>query len=395
VKVQTEPRERRFTPDGSDAVETHLARTCERVRQAAQALVPPRKIEGLVLAGGYGRGQGGVLRTETGDQPYNDLEFYLFLRGNRCWNEFRHSERLRLLGERLSHQAGVHVEFKIDSLARLRRSPVSMFTYDLVSGHRILSGDATMFDGCEHHRQANQIPLCEATRLLFNRFTGLLFVKDLLKQRFLTAEQADFIARNLAKAQLAFGDAILTVSGRYHWSCLERHERLTQLTASAAPAGPVFDSSLLEKIKDHHAAGVEFKLHPRPGLKTAEEFRQEHQELAGLALRVWLWLESHRLHAPFSSALDYGLSRARKCPETAAWRNFLVNLRSFRVRALGPMAFRYPRERLFNALSLLLWTGEELKEPEVARRLRRQLLTQTAEWNELAAAYKRIWLRYG
>ena len=32
--------------------------------------------------------------------------------------------------------AGLHVEFKIDSLERFRHGPITMFSYDLVSGHK-------------------------------------------------------------------------------------------------------------------------------------------------------------------------------------------------------------------------------------------------------------------
>ncbi|HEY1489475.1 MAG TPA: glycosyltransferase family 2 protein, partial [Verrucomicrobiae bacterium] len=201
----------RFTMDGSDALEKHLTHICEKVLGGVRGLIPEHKLEALVLGGGYGRGQGGVLKTNSGDAPYNDLEFYVFLRGNRVLNERKYHELLAELGERLSGLAGLHIEFKVDSLNRLRRSPVTMFSYDLVSGHRVLSGGANIFRGCEHHLDAGNIPAAEATRLLFNRCTGLLLAKELIKKRELTEEDLDFIGRNLAKAQLALGDVVLAV----------------------------------------------------------------------------------------------------------------------------------------------------------------------------------------
>ncbi|PYL00604.1 MAG: hypothetical protein DME19_04505, partial [Verrucomicrobia bacterium] len=76
---------------------------------------------------------------------------------------------------------------------------------------------------------AERIPLCEATRLLMNRCSGLLFARERLECAEFSPVDADFVERNLAKAQLAFGDAVLTAFGRYHWSCLERHKRLKSL----------------------------------------------------------------------------------------------------------------------------------------------------------------------
>src|SRR6266545_2727283 len=56
----------RFTLDGGAELEEHLAHTCESVLAGVRGIIPARKLEALLLGGGYGRGEGGVLRTETG-----------------------------------------------------------------------------------------------------------------------------------------------------------------------------------------------------------------------------------------------------------------------------------------------------------------------------------------
>src|SRR6476646_6533016 len=88
--LNTQCRWQRFTIDGSDELEEHLEGTCEMVLSGVLEIVSPRRLEALLLGGGYGRGQGGVLKTETGDQPYNDLEFYVCLRGPHWLNERRY-----------------------------------------------------------------------------------------------------------------------------------------------------------------------------------------------------------------------------------------------------------------------------------------------------------------
>src|ERR1700733_12464238 len=77
----------RFTIDGSPDLEDRLERICDRVRCEATAQIATKDLAAIVLGGGYGRGEGGVLKTEAGDQPYNDLEFYVFVRGDRLWQE--------------------------------------------------------------------------------------------------------------------------------------------------------------------------------------------------------------------------------------------------------------------------------------------------------------------
>src|SRR5215472_17320227 len=132
--------ETRFTLDGSEDLERHLDRTCGHILAEVQTIVSPHKLRGLVLGGGYGRGEGGVLRTPKGNRPYNDLEFYVFVCGSRLLNERVYGTAFRDLGRRLSSVAGLHVEFKIDSLDHLRRSSISIFTYDLMAAHRSLFG---------------------------------------------------------------------------------------------------------------------------------------------------------------------------------------------------------------------------------------------------------------
>src|SRR5204862_7766471 len=80
----------RFTLDGSVELERQLERTCRQVLAAIRNAVPERKLEAVLLGGGYGRGEGGVWKNRTGDRPYHDLELYVFLRGNNFLNARRY-----------------------------------------------------------------------------------------------------------------------------------------------------------------------------------------------------------------------------------------------------------------------------------------------------------------
>ena len=375
----------RFTLDGSADLEARLQDICADVLEQVCTIVPTAKLEGLVLGGGYGRGEGGVLKTPAGEVPYNDLEFYIFVSGNRFLAEYNNRPRLLQLAERLSEVHRLHIEFKIDSLRRLRNSSVSMFSYDLVSRHRILRGDAAFFAQCEGHLRSEALPAAEGSRLLLNRFTGLLLVKELLAGERFAPEQADFSRRNLAKAQLSLGDALLAHLGRYHWSCLERSRRLAALQDTVPR---------MAEIREHHRQGVEFKLRPYQSCESREELATAHKAICSLARELWLWLESRRLHRGFSSPREYALSPLRKWPSPPAWRNWLLTLRVFGAKALfAHGALYYPRERLFNALPLLLW--EAGSEPQALGHLQQQLHTGAADWFGLVGAYKKVWSSYG
>ncbi len=379
----------RFTLNGSDALEAHLARLCEQVRDGVRALVPADKLDAVMLGGGYGRGEGGVLRTPAGDQPYNDLESFVLVRGNAVLAERKFRHPLHELGERLSPDAGLEVEFKVITLDKLRRSGPSMFYYDLVMGHRWLVGEESLLFDCEQHRDAGRIPLHEATRLLMNRCSGLLFALKRLQRKDFSAADADFVGRNLAKAQLAFGDVLLTAHGQYHWSCRERHERLKQVAGAPEAGAPVAD------LFRHHAAGVEFKLHPVRSTEGRDSLAKRHAELSALGQQLWLWLESKRLGQAFASPRDYALSALDKCPETSSLRNRLVNGRAFGLAgALGASGARYPRERLFHALSLLLWEPTALTDAALLARLQAELRTDARDLPGLVVAYQKLWNRF-
>jgi hypothetical protein len=375
----------RFTLDGAPSLEAHLASVCESVRTGIMRIVPASRLEGILLGGGYGRGEGGVLHTLGGDQPYNDLEFYVLLRGNTVINEWRHGGALRDLAHALSGPAGIEVEFKVISRADLRRNAVTMFSYDLVRAHRSVHGAADLLAGCEHHQRAEDIPLAEGTRLLMNRCTGLLFSQQRLARSSFTPADADFVERNLAKARLALGDAVLTAEGRYHWSCRERADRLAAAGGAAAP-------SWLEAVRREHAEGVKFKLQPWRSNRSASVLEEDFRRVSQLACRVWLWIESRRLGVEFRSPAAYAMHPAPKCPGFPVWRNWLVTARRIGLRELASVrARRYPRERLFRALPVLLWQPVMLVNPRILHRLQRELRTPAHDEAGLAAAYTRLW----
>jgi hypothetical protein len=382
-------RPTRFTLDGDDALECHLELTCARILSGIRGLIPAPKLEAVLLGGGYGRGEGGVLRGPDGDRPYNDLEFDVALQGNRHVNEFRYHRRLEVLGEILTHLADVEVEFKITSLAELAARPVSMFSYDLMAGHRLLWSQtpARSLPGCDHHKCAESIPTEEATRLLMNRCSGLLFARAELEREPFTPAAADFARRNIAKVQLACGDAVLTACGRYHWSCRERHHRLERLAASEP--WPWFDAVLR-----HHATGVEFKLHPVSGGISRAALIALHREVTALARQCWLCLEARRLGRVFPSARAYAEDAGDQCPDAPVLHNFVLNFlaNGFRVRP-HPSPWRHPRQRVFRSLALLLWEPATFADPRLHRRLEAELQTPAPSGGAGIAAYRALWRR--
>lgn len=374
----------RFTRDGSDSLENLIEQTCQEIAQELKKIVAPAQFQALLLAGGYGRGEGGVLSTSNGDAPYNDLEFFLLIQGSPRWNERRYSAEIHILEKKMTEKIGIEVEFKILSLEKLILSPTSMFYYDLVTGHRVIAGSVNLLGDCKHHADAARIPNHEATRLLLNRCGGLLFAAHRFRKVEMMREDLDFIARNIAKSQLAMGDAILATMGQYHWSCIERNQRLTALRKDGLP---------MDEIGKFHELGVLFKLRPSLSSWNKEELKKLHQDVTQLAWDVWKWIEEQRLGRAVESPVSY-LNISNKCPETSPMKNALIRGKCFGMKGLlPPSTFHYPRQSLMNSLAILLWSPELFDQKKAW--LSHQLVSPIDSWDDAIAAYQELWHRFG
>ena len=379
LRVHPEDTPKRFTIDGDPGLECQLASLCAEAGETIKQLLPPNALEGMLLGGGYGRGEGGVLRTPEGDRPYNDLEFYVFVKGPWWMAEGRYQAPLHHRAEQMSAQAGLDLEFKTTSLAKLRHSQPSMFYYDLLWGHHWITGEEQLLQGCDHLRDARQIPVVEAVRLLMNRCSGLLFAKEHLRREVFTSAEADFVQRNIAKAELALGDAVLTLHGQYHWSCLDRNRRLRALVEGLA---------CLPELQHLHDRGVQFKLHPFRTAASRRELLDRWDRISHTALTVFLWLESKRLGTSFPNPLAYSKWQRNKAPEVPGWRALLVNTRA---RRWSRKIFRYPRDRVLTALPLLLWCWDNSPDSEILSILRSELQCASSEFGKLVECYKNLW----
>lgn len=326
--------------------EPELAATLDRflARLAADLGAQPfsRGVAALVLAGGYGRGEGGVFRpAEAGRaELYNDLEFFVFVRDRAT------AAALAAWCHRWERdgtaELGLDVEFKRLPADVLASAEPTMFYFDLLQGHRVVWGDAGILANAPAAlRDPARIPLSEPVRLLFNRGSGLLFARWRLAER---PDDADgFVERNHAKARLALADAVLAAAGRHDGSCRERARRIVE---ADFPKPPDFS-----RLQQWHADGVQFKLRPRHRHPGAAALAEENRELTAAWLNVFLWLESRRLGTELRQGADYLRLPGRLFPQSSPGRNFLLHARDRARRGAAlPHWLDYPRAALQRAL---------------------------------------------
>ena len=201
-----DPRVERLVQDALDGIRSSIAASPES-----------SAIRAVALGGGYGRGEGGA--TPDG-MPYNDMDFFVVMNGQKPSPELR--KLLDGISTEWRGKLAIDIDFcYVKSLKDLFKDADTLMIQELFAGSRIIFGDEHAFDKAPRH-PFSELSWTEAARLLLNRGAGLLFAR----QRASDPAEADFVRRNLHKATLGCGDAILIVHHDYRTTGTERLEAL-------------------------------------------------------------------------------------------------------------------------------------------------------------------------
>lgn len=317
-------------PELEARLESHFA----RVRQAFGAA---GWRGALVLGGGYGRGEGGVMAGPQGAGFSNDLDYFLF---DAAPQDRRLQAWCRATERAESGLLGIDVEIKCLRSAALGDPSRSMMFADLVAGHVVVAGDGGWLGRLRAGLDFSRIEPAEATRLLWNRGSGMFFARCRM------GRDADmtFVIRNHAKLKLALGDAWLCLHGQYAPQCRERARRLA---AAALPES-------LACLRLWHAEGVAFKFQPFAGGLSWPQLEDESRRLIEAWGALYLLVEARRLRRSVSGFGPY-LALPRLLRQPSAAHNLALALRD-RLRRGGcirPLG-DYPRAGLMRALPCLL-----------------------------------------
>ena len=206
-----------FSKNQDPRVEKLISEALDGIAAAFAASPESSAVRAVVLGGGYGRGEGGA--TPDG-MPYNDLDFFVVMKGTRATAGLR--KQLDSISSEWGAKLGIDVDFHcVDSVRALCKDAETLMNQELFAGGIVIFGDRDVFQGAPI-RPFSEIPWTEGARLLLNRGAGLLFAR----QRSNDPSQADFVRRNIHKAALGCGDAILVVHHDYRRTGSERLEAL-------------------------------------------------------------------------------------------------------------------------------------------------------------------------
>ena len=195
-------------------------------------------LSGVVLGGGYGRGEGGVreckvesVKCKVEGMPVaecrlsNDLDFFAITKdGTTDADAATVAKALEPVSRRWTEKLGVDVDFTGRTPWRIRHDQERLMVQELIHGYVDVAGATgeELFAGIPR-REPSELPWMEAARLLMNRGMGLLLAKSKMES---AKCEVDFINRNINKCILGAGDARLIANRKYRWRAPERAEAL-------------------------------------------------------------------------------------------------------------------------------------------------------------------------
>ena len=127
-----------------------IAELLDRALVGIAADIGALKLPGLravVLGGGYGRGEGGVLHTASGDALYNDLDFFVFSSGAGRALRDRIDRALRELAGPWTEKLGVAVDFgPVKNCGTLKKVASTLMFQELLRGWKPVWGTPELAD---------------------------------------------------------------------------------------------------------------------------------------------------------------------------------------------------------------------------------------------------------
>ena len=334
-----------YADHGSDKFNARMHDVCLRIgADVAQAL--GSNFVALILGGGYGRGEGGVVRVDGVEKPYNDLDFTLLVKRKNSvpW------DKLDVISEHYEEEIHIDVDFSRPlTLHDVETWPHWLMWYDLLNGHIVTKGSSDILTAHAPAGLKETLPAIEATRLVLNRGAGLLWALRVVRG----AEKkpdADFTRRNYYKCILAMGDGLLIAHQRFATPYGGRDDRLTRLEADA-PEVATFELGAL-----YHEA-LRFKFNP-DALPNTQVEEDQLKDLARRWGEIFLHIERIRTGRNWISLTEYAQWGGLREVEQHAIKNLPRNL--IRSKQMGLFSWKYPRERLYRQLPVLLGLTDQV-----------------------------------
>ncbi|HOA29474.1 MAG: hypothetical protein KBB33_03235 [Candidatus Cloacimonetes bacterium] len=376
----------KYAPYGSEGFNRYIDESLKDIAVRFDALFSRDELIALVLGGGYGRNEGGVLNVDNEEKLYNDLDFFVISKDMPPWKNAHIDRTLKNLHYELCDKYDIEVDFSdLKPVNSLAKTPLTLMWYDLLYGHKVIWGNKHVLQNLPRW-EAKDLGINEALKLLLNRGIGLYFARSHLLHDVLS-EHCDFINRNIHKAYQAVAEAILITEGKYHWSVNRRMELIKE--------APVAEYCNDARLPDLMQEAMLFKLRPYYIEPIPKPINDRLQMAIDTFEQVYYACWAKYFGVPKLDLKSYqNLLSSHKDQQNSVMslaKNFALNLRDCGITPANMTEYiKYPRYRLFYTLPWLLF-GAEMTNESVARMLGVQ---GDIDRDSLEKRYISLWQRY-
>lgn len=315
----------RFSVRGSAAFEDLMSGLMTEIAVNAERVLSPDVCRAMVLLGGYGRGEGGVMVADGSERPHNNLDFLVITPHISPEAQRQLKTQIHSLIQPMAQTYGIEFDIGTITEARLRRSPSLVMWYDMRFGHKTVVGDAALVPSLTQF-SAERIPAWDVQNLLVNRGTLLVINDQLLATREPRPEDRRRIVKHAMKAIIGYGDALLYFAGRYDWSYVEKMMRMR-----VCPEAP-------EQFRALYDEAVAFRFQPNYSVYADRDLTEWMNALRRTLASIHLECERMRLQCQSLTWKSY--------PETALQHAILDDARAARAWAKKGINLLRTPERL-------------------------------------------------
>ena len=125
-----------YSPEGSPEFNRWMHETMLRIGAEVQRVLGDNLVA-LILGGGYGRGEGGMIVKDGRQMPYNDIDFTLVVKSKSKvpW------DGLNAISSSFASELTIHVDFSRPlTIYDIEHWPCWLMWYDLLNGHIVING---------------------------------------------------------------------------------------------------------------------------------------------------------------------------------------------------------------------------------------------------------------
>lgn len=207
------------------------------------------QMQALILIGGYGRGEGGIVCEDDICKPHNNLDLLYIYNGfidKHAFNTLNKEIQL------ISSKYGIGIDISSISKNKLYALKGLVISYDMRFGHVCILGDSNFLKEYSEFNLYNIDP-ADIRQLLVNRGTLLLINRLLLKKIQLTSQEKKLIIKHTIKAIIGYGDAFLYFHGKYNWSYAQKQFNMSNLTEASEELKTLYNEAILFRFKPNYA----------------------------------------------------------------------------------------------------------------------------------------------